>query len=433
MNRNHIVIGWFLILLSGCQLISDEPPSIIWYPVQDPATKQWGYVNTAGQWVVQPQFASADFFSEARAAVALPASQGRRWGFINREGKVVIPPLYAEVLSFSDGLAWSVLPDSFLQALQPDGQERFSLPEALRARPFSARLAPYETLTPGLCTKRWGYVNIHGQKVIPPRFHEAFPCSQNRCAVQGEQGRWGYINTAGQLVIPFQFRDATPFVHGVAVVATEHQRVGVIDTQGQWLIPPKFDFLIPASVQNPDLFIALVGTQWGIWDRQQKAFIINPQFKRLRPAGTSLLFPATKDGRYWGYINTEGGWVIQPQFDEAFPFWGNVAIVKIADRYGLIDEQGRLVVNPIWTDFPSQSFILHVWENVPWAIAEGIPVELAWEVAAHHPRSLLSCIDYVDPLGGDFCLIFSSTGRSVSYRYVSLTEANVSPDKPLPN
>ena len=38
--------------------------------------------------------------------------------------------------------------------------------------------------------------------------------------------------------------------------------------------------------------------------------------------------------------------MINPQFDEASQFIDDVAIVKSSDKYGLIDKEGKFIVNP---------------------------------------------------------------------------------------
>ena len=49
----------------------------------------------------------------------------------------------------------------------------------------------------------------------------------------------------------------------------------------------------------------------------------------------------------WGYRNpTTREITIQPSFDEAGEFLGNIAPVKIGKKWGLIGQQGQIVVEP---------------------------------------------------------------------------------------
>jgi len=57
------------------------------------APKQpYGYIDTSGLFVVPPQFAVANDFSEGLAAVKLD-SFDMRWCYIDRTGRIVVKPL----------------------------------------------------------------------------------------------------------------------------------------------------------------------------------------------------------------------------------------------------------------------------------------------------------------------------------------------------
>jgi hypothetical protein len=65
------------------------------------------------------------------------------------------------------------------------------------------------------------------------------------------------------------------------------------------------------------------------------------------------LAPARKDG-LWGYVNTKGQWVIAPQFNQAWPFYDELALAsaEVGEKikYGYINKAGEWVVNPIYDD-----------------------------------------------------------------------------------
>jgi hypothetical protein len=52
----------------------------------------------------------------------------------------------------------------------------------------------------------------------------------------------------------------------------------------------------------------------------------------------------------WGFIDKQGKLVINPQFDRAENFVDGLAPVRIGDektgKWGFIDKQGKLVINP---------------------------------------------------------------------------------------
>lgn len=65
------------------------------------------------------------------------------------------------------------------------------------------------------------------------------------------------------------------------------------------------------------------------------------------------LFPACDKNGKWGYINTQGAFVIPAQYDSALAFRGSYAVVSVAsgsaDQQGIIDRDGRFVLEPNYT------------------------------------------------------------------------------------
>lgn len=53
----------------------------------------------------------------------------------------------------------------------------------------------------------------------------------------------------------------------------------------------------------------------------------------------------------WGYFKlSTGDIVVPPSYDYGYPFYGDRAKVKRAEKYGFIDTKGNLVVDTIWDD-----------------------------------------------------------------------------------
>ena len=92
--------------------------------------------------------------------------------------------------------------------------------------------------------------------------------------------------------------------------------------------------LWPASVENT----------WGFVDKQGK-FVINPQYDNVGIFEEGLASVEVNGKR--GYIDKQGKIVINPQFDFAMYFSEGLAMVSVGlNLYGFIDKQGEYVVNP---------------------------------------------------------------------------------------
>ncbi len=65
-----------------------------------------GFIDTKGNWAIQPVFNETRRFSEGLAAVEVTGNnKSRIWGFVDKSGKIAIQPMYGSVQQFSEGLA----------------------------------------------------------------------------------------------------------------------------------------------------------------------------------------------------------------------------------------------------------------------------------------------------------------------------------------
>lgn len=77
---------------------------------------------------------------------------------------------------------------------------------------FSERLAPVKR------GGKWGFINVHGEEIIPCQYDYADIFSEGKAAVK-KGNRWGYINVQGEIIIPFFNADeACSFSEGRAYV-----------------------------------------------------------------------------------------------------------------------------------------------------------------------------------------------------------------------
>ncbi len=58
----------------------------------------------------------------------------------------------------------------------------------------------------------------------------------------------------------------------------------------------------------------------------------------------------------WGYIDKNGKYAINPQFDVSLCFIGKVALIRSAKKVGLIDKNGKYIVNPQFDDGKDNSY-----------------------------------------------------------------------------
>lgn len=302
---------------------------------------KWGWIDTAGIWVIQPLFDDAKDFSESLAPVAI----GEKWGFIGVEGKMIIKPQFADAEAFSEGYAVVVSEETWNK----------------------------------------GYINIYGQMAIPAEFESAWPFKNGiaLAVMEKEDGstvfdfidrkgnfldradhidkaqkwfsegfaptkismdsdEWVYMDYYGNVMDAGRFYQAHAFSEGLAHVWTSAAdgMLGYIDRAGKMVIqlPKGCDFHEPFSHGR-----AAVRTAhgWGYIDRKG-SFVIQPRFQSVTNFSEGLA--AVKIGDKWGYIDIAGNMTVQPRFEEALPFHEGMAQVGLDGQWGYIKSDGRIAI-----------------------------------------------------------------------------------------
>ena len=138
--------------------------------------KMTGFVNSKGEWVIQPIYKKARAFSNGLA----PVAENKEWGFINKDGKIVIDFQYRDAEVFSEN-----------------------------------GLAPVKD-------KDWGFIDTSGNLIIPMEYDItaglAFLAGNNDKGFIGDYARlkskegWGFFNAKGELLGNKWYQNAEPFV-----------------------------------------------------------------------------------------------------------------------------------------------------------------------------------------------------------------------------
>ncbi|MBU1626319.1 WG repeat-containing protein, partial [bacterium] len=296
-----------------------------------------GYIDKTGKIIIEPQFQSADRqdlyvgqFSEGLAFVRLD----NKFGYIDMTGNIVVETKFDGAYQFSEGLA----------RIKIEG--------------------------------KYGFIDKQGNIVIKPEFKKAGDFSEGLAPVE-IQGRWDYINKKGKVVINKQFDWADEFSEDLAWVMT-NEILSCIDKKGN----------IAFSLEKKDLDVIKFseglsrikkGKESRYIDKTGKT-IIESYFhdgliftEGLAAACTGGVFKKFNKGMRayqrerkffeygywrgdkWGYIDKTGKFVIEPIYNQAYPFSNGLAAVVLKDmgndyQVGYIDKTGKYVIEPITVD-----------------------------------------------------------------------------------
>jgi hypothetical protein len=211
---------------------------------------------------------------------------------------------------------------------------------------------------------------------------------------EGPDARWGYVGPDGLFVVLPRYTRASPFQHGLAAVCGRQPdpdadgdaggvKCGFIDTSGRPVIPLKFD-----DVRSFSEGLAGVrqGALWGFIDAKGSTRIPFEYDDHPFQSPDSYTFvggrAAYRVGTKMGVINSEGRVVVNPIYDDIRSFSGEYARVQRDRRWGYIDRSGTEVIAPKYSearDFFEQRAAVrsgYLWGYIDPAGREVIPVAL---------------------------------------------------------
>lgn len=311
----------------------------------------WGYINSAGEIVINPQFNTASNFAEGYALVS--NSEGR-FGYIDPKGNYLGgAPSYSDASYFSEDKAWVVKPLGAPTCISKDGSILFTCETCETVSIFKEGLALFSQRN-NEGEQLFGYLNDEGMVEINAQFISAGDFSNGLAYVLDKNGKIGFINAKGDLKINYQFKNVLGFNENKMASVYDGKKWGWIDSEGKYVCNPQFQ---GGAVYLTDDFWAVSDGENVGFTTNDGEYIVNPQFDDVGAdmLNADLALIPFRDGKSWGYIDQEGKIVINPQFDKAFQFVNGNAVVKSSNGFGIINKEGKYQVNPQFEQLLSPS------------------------------------------------------------------------------
>ncbi len=371
--QKYLLVILLLVFAASCGKQASVSNKLL--PVKYGST--YGYIDRSGKVVVPLIYKRAGCYE---GGVAVVADTNGNWGYIDNAGKYVVKPAYSYAATYSEGVAWVVPHNGCPTLIDKNGVQQLLLQHAQSAEMYSEGMAAYSTLTEN--GELWGFVDKKGKVVLNPQYNAVSYFSGGMCAVMNSSGRWGYIDKKGDLAVPYLFDNANPFV-GVKAKVAVSGKFGVIDKKGNYLLSPTYDDL---DLDGNQYLVKNKGL-WG-WLNADKEEVIPALFTDAYPFRGNKM-AAAKNGGKWGYINTKGKFVIAPQYDFAFGYDGDMALVEMSGKYGFIDQLGNYVVDPIYDHMPVDYYIRYfantsAFYNVKTDVNEPRSIAYKWLTGFYH-------------------------------------------------
>lgn len=360
---------------------------------------RYGLIDTLGNIIVNANYDEIGRIGEARIAIRV----GQRWGFVDKMGKVIITPKYSEVSNFYSGFAaveylgkWGLIDpyDNIVIPFQYDDMGNFSediiwaqsgndllyvnqrgdqIIKTDASEVYDFRQGVARVVKNG----KWGLIDKTGHYVVAPKFNRIRPFNENGLAIVQygrERFRYGVINTKGDVITDHHYRYIYPFSEGLAAVKLK-DKYGYINMQGKLIIPADYSRTSPfvegkAAVQKEGVcgYINRFGKvvvdfkyskclefssgKAVVYKGYRKAGLVNQQGQQvIQPSLNRLLDfeegrGLMRDANYRFYYITEDADLYDGYYEEASGFQNGVAVVRVGDKWGIINKKGIKVIPP---------------------------------------------------------------------------------------
>ncbi len=220
----------------------------------------------------------------------------------------------------------------------------------------------------------FGFMDTLGNIVLEHQFEGARQFNHGLAPVK-KNGLWGYINRKGEVVIPFRFKDAEPFSDDPILAPAEDNTEmsgkgwGFINQKGEWIVKPSF---YNATVfRNGVAEVATTKFKFKQVSKRYDKYYLTKDYKFIYSNGlysylagpgryAEGLLAACKDGK-WGFKDITDTWVIPPKYTIVGNFSEGLARVQITKpnpykdceliqeeeplgHWGYIDKTGKEVI-----------------------------------------------------------------------------------------
>ena len=176
-----------------------------------------------------------------------------------------------------------------------------------------------------------------------------------------------------------------------------------IDEYGKPIFSTVFD---KAEDFNEGFAEIKLNGKWGFINKKG-IITIEPQFYETHPFSNGLSQIAYSITGKHGYIDTTGNIIIKPQFDDATAFINDRAWVLMGGKWGLINKEGKYILNPTYKEVKYVFKIYNQWgpefyyryvtklinnslytnDNLRWVLLDG-----KWGLINKDGKTLIPCV-----------------------------------------
>ncbi len=245
-----------------------------------------------------------------------PVLSGTKWGYVNTTGGRSVAAKYAKVGAFSgDELAPVIDGEGNAYYIDPAGNKKFVILDIENVNELGFMENGIYSLYNG---KNWGFYDKEYNHLFGK--YDAVSSMGNGVAAVNKNGKWSLVNKDGKDLIGKTYKyvamDEKQIVYrNNRLFVNDGKGYRMIDSSGKTYGDKKYQAV---HIFNDDTYAAvMIDGKWGFVDSKGK-MVIEPQYEDARSFANG--FAAVKVDGMWGFINLDGKMVIEPQFENAKDF-----------------------------------------------------------------------------------------------------------------
>jgi hypothetical protein len=339
----------------------------------------YGYLDANGTWVYQQvvnsdsYYALGNDFKAFSNGVAAVRFANDSYGYINKQGKPAFSQRYKSAASFNKEGYAIVSTETGTALINSKGE--FVIKPHLDIQSADRGVVIYKG------PQGFGAKDLESLKDIVAPTHTGISLVGALLKITESGATSGYINKSGEFVIAPQFNEAFEFKNGKAIVNLKEKMV-YIDGKGKVLgdVPenemPYYDYstanLYAWSDETGKFGFGKVGTEgYVIPASYDFATDFEKSSARVNIGAALNEEYYEYQGGKWGLIDKNGNQTLAPTYELILPFDNGVALVNVGGEasyslceehcdepvyyscnggnWGLIDENGKVVVEPAFT------------------------------------------------------------------------------------
>lgn len=285
------------------------------------------YINKEGVNIFNQIYADAYVFVNGIAA----AKQGSKWAFINRQGQI-IGAMFDEINELSDDI-YVVKSNGKYGAVSSSGQVVFE-PRFQKLGDFKNGFAYYVE------DGKYGFVSKAGH-VFKPEFEWISDFNEGNLAIIKQNNFYGIVNSQATVILSPHYDQVLKASNTIFIIVKDLQ-YGFYSGNGCFLTAIAFDFYKEKPVEfytNGTIFKLLKKNEQALVDANGRISIDFGSYDEVNFASGGLI--RVKRKNKYGFTDRKLANVIPYKYQEAQDFVDSTAIVKLKEKYIIINSSGK--------------------------------------------------------------------------------------------